>query len=331
MQKEILLNAVSEIDFLNLSEKLSLVKALEKIGGVDSNSALDFLKAATFGQIANLAARDPCRPLMVKKWSGEELVRLARKSVLASRAFGIQRVVYGQKGYPALLTQICDPPFALFYRGSLAALFGKTVSVVGTRRLTPDGRIAARDFACQAAASGYCVVSGLALGADGCAHKGALDAFYDAKTESSMTAAVLAGGVDNVFPPSHKSLAAKIVQNGGVLLSECAPGVPAEKWRFVSRNRIIAALSPATVVVQAPPGSGAMLTAEFALGYNRELFFHEACFSESAKILSNMVFKSLQGQKGAAAARKIEASPQFYVDSGAPTVADFADFCAKSA
>ena len=327
MQCETLLIAICAIDFLNAFEKLRLLKALKNLGG-GAEGALSFLESATLGQIAALARRDPMRPLLVKRWSGGELLRLAQVSARACQSFGIELALYGKKNYPPPLMQICDPPFALFYRGNMAAVFGKNVSVVGTRRITPDGKRAARDFAWQAAAAGFCVVSGLAIGADGSAHQGALDAFFDQKTGSCKTAAVLAGGVDNVFPACHKKMAAQIIQNGGVVLSECAPGIPAEKWRFVSRNRIIAALSPATVVIQAPPGSGAMLTADFALGYNRELFFHESCFSQGASVVSNLVFKNLQAQTGAAAARKIEASPQKYVDSGAPVIRNFEEFAA---
>ena len=326
MQCEAFLIAVSAMDFLSLAEKIRLVKAFKKTGGVDAKSGLEFFEAAAFGQVASLAARDPDRPLRALRWDGRELVRLARFSAQVCRAQEIKFALYGQQNYPPPLTKICDPPFALFYRGNIKALFGKNVSVVGTRRLTPDARRAARDFAFDAACDGCCVVSGLALGADGAAHQGAIDAFFEGRTSACKTAAVLAGGADNVFPPSHKKMAAQIIQNGGAVLSECAPGIPAEKWRFVSRNRIIAALSPATVVIQAPPGSGAMLTADFALGYNRELFFHEACFGAAAQKISDMAFRRLQAQEGAAARRKIESSPAVYVNDGAQTVRDYAAF-----
>ncbi|MBO4546065.1 MAG: DNA-processing protein DprA, partial [Treponema sp.] len=158
--------------------------------------------------------------------------------------------------------------------------------------------------------------------------KGAVEAFFDRKTSAINTAAVLASGVDNIFPPSHKKIAGQIIQNGGVVLSEWAPGVPGEKWRFVSRNRIIAGLAPATVVIQAPPGSGALLTADFALGYNREVYFHEACFCKNALVISDLVHKSLQAQEGAAAARKIQTRPEAYIADGARKIRNFQDFLA---
>lgn len=327
MEKNILAIAVSSIDFLTSVEKSKLfneLAAMEDSGLCDS---LCFLRKRPYDQIAALAGRNLRRPLRAARWNGDEHVRLAKKSAMEARVLGVECLLRSESSFPPLLKEIADPPFALFYRGNIKALFGKTVSVVGTRRICPEARKAAHDFAYDAASAGYCVVSGLALGADGSAHQGAVDAFYDSKSPFCATAAVLAGGVDNVFPPSHKKMAASIIQNGGVLLSESPPGMPGEKWRFVSRNRIIAGLSTATVVVQAPPGSGALLTADFALGYNRDLFFHQACFCKNALVLSNLVHKSLEAQEGAAAARKIETRPEVYVADGARVVSSFRDFC----
>ena len=245
----------SAMDFLNLPEKLRLLKFMLSMAEHEPESALSFLEECSYGQIARISLRDPKRRLLEKSWKPGLLVKRAKTAALACQALGIKIELYGGKLYPPLLREICDPPFALYYRGALDVLFGKSVSVVGTRRLSPDGIKASRTFAYQAAQKGFCVVSGLAFGADGSAHQGAVDAFYDKSAPRVQTAAVLAGGVDNIFPPSHKGLAGKIIQNGGVVLSECPPCVPAEKWRFVQRNRIIAALSKATVVIQAPPGS----------------------------------------------------------------------------
>ncbi len=326
MQTKTLFIAISAMDFLNLPEKLRLLKFMLSMAEHEPGSALSFLEECSYGQIARISLRDPKRRLLEKSWKPGLLVKRAKTAALACQALGIKIELYGGKLYPPLLREICDPPFALYYRGALDVLFGKSVSVVGTRRLSPDGIKASRTFAYQAAQKGFCVVSGLAFGADGSAHQGAVDAFYDKSAQRVQTAAVLAGGVDNIFPPSHKGLAGKIIQNGGVVLSECPPCVPAEKWRFVQRNRIIAALSKATVVIQAPPGSGAMLTADFALGYNRELFFHEACFSQGARELSIAVERRLMAQNGSAAKRKLETSPQKYIDAGAQIIRNFEEF-----
>lgn len=330
MENTLLLVAISTIDFLNFSEKMNLFKeilALERAGLCDPAA---FFQNSSYEQIALLARRPKDRPLRTLRWDGREHFRLAKKSAHVAAALGVKCAFYFDALYPPLLREISDPPFAVFYRGRIETLHSKTVSVVGTRRLCSEGKRAARDFSCDAAAAGFCVVSGLALGADGQAHRGALDAFYDKKSSSCATAAVVAGGVDEIFPACHRNLAAQIVQGGGVVLSEWAPGIPGEKWRFVSRNRIIAGLSPATVVIQAPPGSGSLLTADFALGYGRDVFFHEACFSQNALVLSGLVHKNLEGQRGAAAARKIQTRPESYVADGAPVIRNFEEFLSFS-
>lgn len=326
MQNTILTIAVSSIDFLNFSEKLRLFNELKALDRSGTGEALRFFGEASFGQICLLSGRPPERPLRIQRWNGREVVGMSKKGALVSAALGIKFVLYGNALYPPLLKEMADPPFALFYRGDISVLFKKTVSVVGTRRLSPEGRKAARAFSYEAASNGFCVVSGLAAGVDGQAHQGALDAFFDNKSSVCLTAAALAGGVDCVYPSSHKKIAGQIIKNGGCVLSECAPGVPGEKWRFVSRNRIIAGLSPATLVVQAPPGSGALLTADFALGYNREVFFHQACFCQNALALASLVHKNLAAQTGAAARRKIQTRPESYVRDGAKIVAGFSDF-----
>ena len=168
----------------------------------------------------------------------------------------------------------------MFYRGNFSVLQEKCVSVVGTRRLTADGMNAAKAFAYDAALHGQTVVSGLAFGADACSHAGAVAAAFDEMEKNGVfcercgkTAAVLPCGIDCVVTNANKRIARQILQTGGCLLSEYPPGVCAEKWRFVQRNRIIAGLSPATVIVQAPAGSGALITADFALDFGRMLFF----------------------------------------------------------
>ena len=326
MQAQSFLIALSAIGFLNAAEKLRLFKSLMSMAGQDPLGALELLGQCSYGQIERLSKRALGRRLLEKSWNAPLLLKRSNFAEKVCKTLGIQMALLGGSDFPPLLRLIHDPPFALYYRGSLAPLFGKTVSVVGTRRLSPDGKRAAHDFGYQAASAGLCVVSGLAWGADGQAHKGTIDAFFDQKTLGVQTAAVLAGGVDSIFPASHRSMAAKIIQNGGAILSECPPCVPAEKWRFVQRNRIIAALSPATVVIQAPPGSGAMLTAEFALGYNRDLFFHQACFSPAAMEISRAVENRLVAQEESSAERKLEASPQRYVEAGAQVVRDYQGF-----
>jgi DNA processing protein len=168
--------------------------------------------------------------------------------------------------YPPLLRELHDPPPGLFVRGSaeLGLLCRPAVAIVGARACSPYGSQVARLLARELAAAGLVVVSGLARGIDGEAHRGALDA-------GGTTVAVLGCGIDRDYPAAHAQLAARLCDRG-LVVSEYAPGVEPAPWRFPARNRVIAALAAATVVVEARERSGALITADFALEAGREVF-----------------------------------------------------------
>jgi DNA processing protein len=167
---------------------------------------------------------------------------------------------------PALLGAIHDPPLRLFVRGNgdLRLLAEPAVAIVGARACSPYGRQVARMLGRDLAAAGVVVVSGLARGVDGEAHRGALDA-------GGNTVAVLGCGIDRDYPAAHASLARSIAERS-LLVSEYDAGVEPAPWRFPARNRIIAGLCAATVVVEARERSGALITADFALEEGREVF-----------------------------------------------------------
>jgi len=222
----------------------------------------------------------------------------------------------------------------IFCRGDVKLLSGKNVSIVGTRRITPYGKKAALEFAQDAANDGCNVVSGLASGVDSYAHKGALNAYFNAleKEESitpGKTIAVLPSAIDEILPALNKKLAEQILSSGGLLISEYEPGEAMAKWHFVGRNRIIAALSMATLVVEAPAGSGALITADFAVEYNRDVLFHQACFSEGAEYVSGLVKSQLDKDFaiGKVSKYKIENTPEKYIRDGAPVIKDYKSFC----
>lgn len=167
--------------------------------------------------------------------------------------------------YPPSLRAIPDPPAMLFCRGSLESLQGNpAVAVIGSRRCSMYGRKSARSIAAALAGAGACVVSGLARGIDGEAHRGAVDA-------GGATCAVFAGGLDTVYPPEHRSLAERILR-GGCLLSEYPPGFKPARYTFAERNRIISGLVSAVVVVEAGERSGTMITVGTALDQGREVY-----------------------------------------------------------
>jgi DNA processing protein len=178
-------------------------------------------------------------------------------------------------GYPARLTDDRSAPAVLFVRGGaarFAVLLGDgrggdpppAVAIVGTRKASPDGLEVAQTLGRGMAASGVTVVSGMALGIDSAAHAGALEV-------NGPTVAVLAGGADLPYPASKRALYERIVATGGAVVSEMPPGFRAFRWNFPARNRIIAALAPATVVVEAAERSGSLITADLALDLGREV------------------------------------------------------------
>ncbi len=176
---------------------------------------------------------------------------------------GIERITYGMVQYPALLTEIKDPPKELFYAGDISLLKKRCAAVVGSRKTTQYGRSIASEIAGKLAQRDVAVVSGMAKGIDTCAHQGALDA-------GGTTIAVLGCGVDICYPKDNVLLKRKIEENG-LVISEYPPGSEPKKYNFPQRNRIISGLSELTVVVQAGNRSGALITAEFAAEQGREI------------------------------------------------------------
>lgn len=173
-------------------------------------------------------------------------------------------IALGDPGYPALLARIYDPPRRLYLRGGHSELLeGPAVAVVGARSCSPYGAEVARSLGRELAAAGVVVVSGLARGVDAEAHRGALEA-------GGATVAVLGCGIDRDYPRSHAEFARRIAEVG-LIVSEYPPGTEPAPWRFPARNRIVAGLSLATIVVEARERSGALITADFALEEGREV------------------------------------------------------------
>ena len=174
-------------------------------------------------------------------------------------------VARGAADYPPLLAELHDPPTRLYLRGGPVEILSRpAVAVVGARSCSAYGAQVARDLARALAAAGAVVVSGMARGIDGEAHRGALAA-------GGPTVAVLGCGIDRDYPRAHAVLASRIAE-GGAVVSEYPPGVEPAPWRFPARNRIVAGLAAATVVVEARERSGALITADFALELGREVF-----------------------------------------------------------
>jgi DNA processing protein len=187
--------------------------------------------------------------------------------------------------FPPLLRAIHDPPAGLFLRGASepAILSRPAVAVVGARACSGYGASVARSLGRDLATAGLIVVSGLARGIDAEAHRGALEA-------EGTTVAVLGCGIDRDYPAAHAELARRVAESG-LIVSEYAPGVEPAPWRFPARNRLVAGLSSATVVVEARERSGALITADLALEEGREVFAVPGEITSSLSTGTNALLK----------------------------------------
>jgi DNA processing protein len=176
----------------------------------------------------------------------------------------IKILTWEDPDYPDKLMNIDQPPPVIYILGSIKPEDRWAVAIVGTRRVTSYGRQVTEQVSTYLARNGLTVVSGLARGVDGVAHQTTL-------ANNGRTIAVLGSGIDQIYPPEHRQLADKIIENGAVI-SDYHPGTPPDAGNFPPRNRIISGLSLATVVVEAGETSGALITATFAAEQGREVF-----------------------------------------------------------
>ena len=187
---------------------------------------------------------------------------------------GVHLRVLGGPTYPANLATIDDRPHLLFVKGTLEVCDEKAIAIVGSRACTTYGRRLAERMGQDLARAGWTVVSGLARGIDGCAHRGALQA-------KGRTLAVLAGGLSKIYPPEHAELAGQVAEAGALITESCMLMEPMATL-FPARNRIISGLSRAVVVIEAAEKSGALITARLAAEQGREVFVVPGAVDSSA-------------------------------------------------
>jgi len=173
-------------------------------------------------------------------------------------------ITHDDAAYPPLLREIPDPPLALFVHGDPSRLHASQLAVVGSRNPSPGGERTAEAFAAYLCGAGLAITSGLAVGIDAAAHRGAL--------QHGRTFAVMGTGLDRVYPARHRELAHTIVDHGGALISEFPIGTPPRPDHFPRRNRIISGMSLGTLVVEANIQSGSLITARLAAEQGREVF-----------------------------------------------------------
>jgi len=201
---------------------------------------------------------------IVKSIINQDVFERVDKELKFIDKFKIKTLFYLDDNYPFRLKQCVDGPLMLYYLGNANLNAGKIVSIVGTRSITEYGKSICKEIIKDLSNHEILIVSGLAYGVDSCAHKAALE-------NNLYTVGILAHGLDRVYPALNKSLAEKMIQNGGLLtdfMSETKP----DKENFPKRNRIIAGISDAVIVIEAAKRGGALITAEIANSYNRDVF-----------------------------------------------------------
>lgn len=197
---------------------------------------------------------------------------------------GITTLTWADENYPRMLREIDQPPPIIYQKGEILPEDETAVAIVGTRRVTAYGRGVTEELAAFLARNRITVVSGLARGVDAIAHRAALRA-------GGRTIAVLGSGVDRIYPPEHRQLAAEIAESGAVV-SDYAPGTAPESSNFPPRNRIISGLSLAVVIIEAGETSGALITASFAANQNRDVLSVPGNITSPNSIGTNMLIQS---------------------------------------
>lgn len=270
MEKNNLILSLARCTFLTCKEKQFLAENLDKIEDLTVLSIDDI--SYKIGRV-----------IKTRSWLPDILGDLVKRDLETMRKFEIKWVSIISDGYPPLLRELHDAPFVIFWRGRLPDPERPLVAVVGTRSPTGDGILAAERLGREFAEAGVSVISGLARGIDAFAHHGNIDC-------GGASIAVLACGVDRIYPRSNVRLAGRMVAENGCILGEYPPGDAPLQYRFPQRNRIISGLSRAVIVVEAPEKSGALITADFALEQGRDLYVYKGTLDSSRSAGTRALF-----------------------------------------
>jgi DNA processing protein len=254
-----------ERDCLIVLAHARFLRAPERIALAGMLGGTERLERLGTGELAALLGRT----VRTGSWDPSALLAAAERTVRLVARGRIGCTCWGDTAYPAALAEIHDPPAVVFHRGAPPDAGRPLVGVVGTRLPTGAGRDAAFRLGFELAREAIGVVSGLARGIDREAHEGC-------SRTGGYSIGVLGCGPDLVVPAASRGAARRLLEAGGMLLSEYPPGTVPRPWHFPERNRIISGLCRSVVVVEAPEGSGALYTADFALEQGRDLYVHAA-------------------------------------------------------
>lgn len=216
----------------------------------------------------------------------EKIKKMVNKHITYMEKNNIDIISINEEKYPKILKEIYDPPISLYVKGNTEILNNKSIAIVGCRDATEYGKKAAKYFSYNLSKDGFNIVSGLARGIDSYAHVGNICAQDEKNTETEKfknnmqgdsvkygkTIAVVGNGLDIVYPQENKYLFNKIIDTGGVIISEYPFGTKPEKMNFPARNRIVSGMSKAIIVIEAKEKSGTLITVDFALEQGRDVY-----------------------------------------------------------
>ena len=217
---------------------------------------------ASIRELQAIEGIGPQRARQIREYSG---FPECQKLVQQSEAKGIRLIGYGDPDYPASLKECYDPPSLLYYTGTASLNLPRSVAIIGTRNHTEYGRQLTQQLVKEFAAHNICIISGMAYGIDGLAHRTALE-------QGCTTIGVLAHGLDHIYPSAHTGMAKEILKSGGALLTEFPIGTKAQRHHFPIRNRIVAGISKAVIVIETGIRGGSVITAGMANSYNIPVF-----------------------------------------------------------
>jgi len=262
-----------------MNERQSPDLVISLLPGITCAEKISLLRAFDREEDFYVQSKDDIEKLLgrqIKKYPDMNKMRgKAEEAEAACNARCIQWVSWKDGRYPPLLREIYDPPAVVYYRGTLPNPEKPLLGMVGTRRPSPEGAKQAYEIARGMAGAGISVVSGLALGIDAMSHRGNLSGGVPGY-------AVLGSGADEIYPKTNRTIAKKILDSGGAVISEYPPGTGAAKWNFPARNRIISALSRSVIIVEAPKKSGALITAAFALEQGKDVWVASRALEHSS-------------------------------------------------
>lgn len=245
---------------------ITLIKGIGPNLGKNLIAYLGGVEAVFKEKKQNLAKIPGIGDILSSEIVSQDVLRRAEEEIEFIEKNKLQTLFYTDKSYPYRLKECPDAPIILYYKGNVNLNEGKFVAVVGTRKATDSGKEICKNIITDLSAkiSNTVIVSGLAYGVDICAHKASVDA-------GLPTIAVLGHGLDRIYPAIHRPTAVKMLEKGG-LLTEFMSGTKPDKPNFVQRNRIIAGMCDALLVVESAVRGGALITAELANDYNRDVF-----------------------------------------------------------